>query len=37
VRRLNDQDGPHGEIFGSSLAYTEMNVLARLEFLRCCR
>jgi tRNA(Arg) A34 adenosine deaminase TadA len=32
--RINDQDGPHGEIFGSSLAHAEMNVLARLEFRR---
>jgi hypothetical protein len=31
---VNDQDGPHGEIFGSSLAHAEMNVLARLEFRR---
>ena len=31
--RLFDTDGPHGEIFGSSLAHAEMNVLARLEFL----
>ncbi len=30
--RVNDQDGPHGEIFGSSLAHAEMNVLARLAF-----
>jgi tRNA(Arg) A34 adenosine deaminase TadA len=32
--RVNDHDGPHGEIFGSSLAHAEMNVLARLEFRR---
>jgi len=32
--RVNDQDGPHGEIFGSSLAHAEMNVLARLGFHR---
>jgi tRNA(Arg) A34 adenosine deaminase TadA len=32
--RVNDKDGPHGEIFGSSLAHAEMNVLARLEFRR---
>ena len=32
--RLNDDDGPHGEIFGSSLAHAEMNVLARLEWGR---
>jgi len=30
--RINDQDGPHGEVFGSSLAHAEMNVLARLGF-----
>lgn len=30
--RVNDQDGPHGEIFGSTLAHAEMNVLARLGF-----
>lgn len=30
--RVNEQDGPHGEIFGSSLAHAEMNVLARLGF-----
>ena len=32
--RVFDSDGPHGEIFGSSLAHAEMNVLAKLEFLR---
>jgi tRNA(adenine34) deaminase len=32
--RVNDQDGPHGEIFGSSLAHAEMNVLSRLDFRR---
>jgi tRNA(Arg) A34 adenosine deaminase TadA len=32
--RVNEQDGPHGEIFGSSLAHAEMNVLARLGFRR---
>jgi tRNA(Arg) A34 adenosine deaminase TadA len=32
--RVNDPDGPHGEIFGSSLAHAEMNVLARLGFRR---
>jgi tRNA(Arg) A34 adenosine deaminase TadA len=31
--RVFDKDGPHGEIFGSSLAHAEMNVLAGLEFL----
>src|ERR1700733_15076753 len=30
--RVFDTDGPHGEIFGSSLAHAEMNVIARLEF-----
>lgn len=30
--RVNEQDGPHGEIFGSSLAHAETNVLARLAF-----
>jgi tRNA(Arg) A34 adenosine deaminase TadA len=30
--RVFDKDGPHGEIFGSSLAHAEMNVLARLKF-----
>jgi tRNA(Arg) A34 adenosine deaminase TadA len=30
--RVFDKDGPRGEIFGSSLAHAEMNVLARLEF-----
>ena len=30
--RVNEQDAPHGEIFGSSLAHAEMNVLARLGF-----
>ncbi|HEY6495506.1 MAG TPA: nucleoside deaminase [Trebonia sp.] len=32
--RVNDQDGPHGEVFGSSLAHAETNVLARLGFRR---
>ena len=32
--RVNDQDGPHGEIFGSSLAHAETNVIARLAFRR---
>ena len=32
--RVFDSGGPHGEIFGSSLAHAEMNVLARLEFRR---
>jgi tRNA(Arg) A34 adenosine deaminase TadA len=30
--RVQDQDGPAGEIFGSALAHAEMNVLARLPF-----
>ena len=30
--RVNEKDGPHGEVFGSSLAHAEMNVLARLSF-----
>ena len=30
--RVNDDEGPPGEIFGSSLAHAEMNVLARLPF-----
>jgi tRNA(adenine34) deaminase len=32
--RIFDREGPPGEIFGSSLAHAEMNVLARLEFRR---
>jgi tRNA(Arg) A34 adenosine deaminase TadA len=32
--RVNDTDGPHGEVFGSSLAHAELNVLARLGFRR---
>jgi tRNA(Arg) A34 adenosine deaminase TadA len=32
--RVNDVDGPHGEIFGSALAHAETNVLARLPFRR---
>lgn len=32
--RINDQDGPHGEVFGSSVAHAEMNVLARIGFRR---
>jgi tRNA(Arg) A34 adenosine deaminase TadA len=32
--RVFDDDGPRGEIFGSSLAHAEMNVLAGLEFGR---
>jgi tRNA(Arg) A34 adenosine deaminase TadA len=31
--RVFDTGGPPGEIFGSSLAHAEMNVLARLDFL----
>jgi len=30
--RVNDDAGPPGEIFGSTLAHAEMNVLARLPF-----
>jgi tRNA(adenine34) deaminase len=30
--RVYDVDGPRGEIFGSSLAHAELNVLARLPF-----
>jgi tRNA(Arg) A34 adenosine deaminase TadA len=30
--RVNDGDGPPGEVFGSALAHAEMNVLARLPF-----
>jgi tRNA(adenine34) deaminase len=30
--RVKDDQGPRGEIFGSSLAHAEMNVLARLPF-----
>jgi tRNA(Arg) A34 adenosine deaminase TadA len=30
--RVNDEDGPHGEIFGSSLAHAETNVLSRIKF-----
>ncbi len=30
--RVNDDDGPPGEIFGSALAHAETNVLARLPF-----
>ncbi len=30
--RVNDHDGPHGEIFGSTLAHAEMNVLAGLSY-----
>jgi tRNA(Arg) A34 adenosine deaminase TadA len=30
--RVADSDGPPGEVFGSSLAHAEMNVLARLPF-----
>ncbi len=32
--RVNDRDGPPGEIFGSALAHAETNVLARLPFRR---
>ena len=30
--RVNDGDGPPGDIFGSALARAEANVLARLPF-----
>ncbi len=30
--RVNDRDGPHGVIFGSTLAHAEMNVLAGLSY-----
>jgi tRNA(adenine34) deaminase len=30
--RVTDRDGPAGEVFGSSLAHAETNVLARLGF-----
>ena len=30
----SDRDGPHGEVFGSSVAHAEINVLSRLEFRR---
>jgi hypothetical protein len=33
--RVNDSEGPPGEIFGSALAHAETNVLARLPFARC--
>lgn len=32
--RVNDSDGPAGEIFGSALAHAETNVLARLSYRR---
>jgi tRNA(adenine34) deaminase len=32
--RVNDGEGPSGEIFGSALAHAEMNVLARLPYRR---
>jgi tRNA(Arg) A34 adenosine deaminase TadA len=32
--RVNDGEGPAGEIFGSALAHAETNVLARLSFRR---
>ncbi len=32
--RVNDAEGPPGEIFGSTLAHAETNVLARLPFRR---
>jgi len=30
--RVSESDGPPGEVFGSSLAHAETNVLARLPF-----
>jgi hypothetical protein len=30
--RVADRNGPPGEVFGSSLAHAEVNVLARLSF-----
>lgn len=30
--RVSDSDGPRGEVFGSSVAHAEVNVLARLPF-----
>jgi tRNA(Arg) A34 adenosine deaminase TadA len=33
--RVNDNEGPPGEIFGSALAHAETNVLARLPFRGC--
>ena len=30
--RVGDSDGPPGEVFGSSVAHAEVNVLARLPF-----
>ena len=32
--RVNDREGPRGEIFGSALAHAETNVLARLPYRR---
>src|ERR1700743_1501377 len=32
--RVSARDGPHGEVFGSSVAHAEINVLSRLEFRR---
>jgi tRNA(Arg) A34 adenosine deaminase TadA len=32
--RVNDSEGPAGEVFGSALAHAEINVLARLPFRR---
>ncbi len=32
--RVSDRDGPHGEVFGSSVAHAEINVLSRLGFRR---
>jgi len=30
--RVTDSDGPHGEVFGSTLAHAEANVMARLPY-----
>jgi tRNA(Arg) A34 adenosine deaminase TadA len=30
--RMAEEDGPHGEVFGSALAHAEVNVLARLPY-----
>lgn len=32
--RVADSDGPRGEVFGSTLAHAEANVLARLPYRR---
>jgi tRNA(Arg) A34 adenosine deaminase TadA len=35
--RVADSDGPPGEVFGSTLAHAEMNVLARLPYRQASR